>query len=202
MSKYTGAGIFIIENYNGKPVILLFGKNNKFYSDAGGNIDKDETPEETACRETREETANLINIKPIQLENISKKVIINSYISYFIYIDKIKTRDYYNNVEIIFDKCKEYFWKESNCIARIYLDEFFEKIKTYDFNAKKITYIKDIHDKHIQIRPRVLFIIKEGMNVLKNVNSMKITNFTPKITINSKIDCIIGTTSYIIEKKN
>jgi hypothetical protein len=201
-TKYTGAGIFLIENYNEQPVVLLFGKHNKLYSDPGGNIDKGETLEETACRETKEETANLINIKPKELKIISKIIYLKSYVSYFVFINQIKSKDYYDNVEIIFNKCKEYFWKESNCIARVSIDELVDKMSSYDFTTSKDFYAKDINNKSILIRSRVMFIVKHGIDILQNVNSMKIENLYPKMTLYSDTECVIGTTTYITDKKN
>ena len=64
---YTGAGILIMELYKSNPVIILFGFNKTNFSDPGGLLNIGETPEMGACRECREETANLINIQPNEL---------------------------------------------------------------------------------------------------------------------------------------
>jgi hypothetical protein len=61
MQNITGAGILVVEFYKNTNCYVLFrSPHSKEYNDPGGLIDPGETPQESACRECREETANLL----------------------------------------------------------------------------------------------------------------------------------------------
>jgi ADP-ribose pyrophosphatase YjhB (NUDIX family) len=200
MNFLSGAGIFIIENFDNHQVALLFGMKNGEYNEPGGTIDPGEKPEVTACRETREETANIINIKPDELLKIAIPIQHKQYMSYVIYLDKINTNDYYHNVKIIFNKCRPHVWKENNSIARINLNELIQN----SHDNKNI--MKDINGKNIFIRNRTLGIAKKINNILNNLK--KPITLYQNITLHSRLSCLIGTFTYtykehakIIDKK-
>ena len=85
-SKFSGAGIMIVEYYNNSLCFTFFQHRNNQFMDVGGLIDKNESPIETAIRECREESANLLNFKASDLNH---KIIIGSYVSFFVYVSGI-----------------------------------------------------------------------------------------------------------------
>lgn len=189
----TGAGIFIVQNYKNKNVVVLFGKNHKDYNEPGGIIDPGETPEEAACRETREETANLIKIKPHQLKKIGTPIRHHNYLSYIIYIKNLSLKDYYHNINLLQRKCnrrKHHHWMETDTAKRIDLDVFIK----YVLADKNI--IPDINGKMIPVRNRTIGIIKKGLNDFEKLkNPVKLND---KVTVMSKMKCLIGTYTYIL----
>jgi len=87
-SRISGAGVIILEKYKGINTITLFGKKNIRYEDPGGLVDTGEKTYETASRECREESANLINISSDDLKMLSgEPVLVGSYMVYIIYIE-------------------------------------------------------------------------------------------------------------------
>jgi len=93
MSKITGAGILILESYFGKPVVTLFGNNNKSFGDLGGFKDRGETPEKTGYREGREESCNLIYIKPNDLKKYSTITQVHEYKVFILYIKNLSYQE-------------------------------------------------------------------------------------------------------------
>ena len=121
----TGAGILILESYNSNVVVTLFGMNNTNYSDLGGHIDHGETPQNAAYREGREESENLINIKPHELLQYGIPIRLKQYLCYILYVTNLSSKDYMYNVNIIHNRCHENHtdvWKESNSMVRIPLN--------------------------------------------------------------------------------
>lgn len=191
MNKYTGSGIFIIENHNGKKYALLFGNKKTYFSELGGKIEGNETIEKTACRETKEETANLINIKENQIKCISKKILHKHYLSYIIFIEKINIKDYYHNINLVYNNCKDHYWKETKDIIRIELNKLIDCVKNEKY------YVFDKKGNKILIRNRTVGIIKKSFDVLENLeNPIKLI---PKTVIKNKEKCLIGTNTYILQ---
>jgi hypothetical protein len=197
MVFYNGAGIFIVENYKNNLVAVLFGMQSAHgiteYNEPGGSIDFGEKTEETACRETREETANLIKILPHELLNISTPIIIHKYISYVIYVNKLITKDYYHNVNLIFNECKQHHWKENNSMVRVNLNSLINNA------INNINIINDINGNKISVRDRTIEIAKKfNDGILAKLNLP--ISLNKNITLNSKMLCLIGTNTYTIQQ--
>lgn len=186
----TGAGIFLVENYKGSIVATLFGKYGNSYSEPGGSIDHGESPLETACRETREETANLIRIKPQELQQHSKPINIGGYMAYIMYIKNIKSRLYNFNVAKIFKDCTDHHWKETNSMARVSLSVLINAA------TKNISYVTNISGAIINIHPRTLNIVRQSINYLNMLyyNTYPLPLY-PNVTMGSRNPCLIGTYS-------
>ncbi len=191
MQKYTGAGIFIIENYKGNLVAVLFGNKGRNYDDPGGLIDPGETPIETACRETREETANLIKISPDELHKISHKIIYKNYVSYVIFVENLSSKDYYHNINLVFGKCKPHFWKENSSMIRIDLQRLIKNTLANN------DIVKDINGNYVKIRGRTLGIVKNAFPFLANLKCP--TRLKRNKTIKSRMACLIGTYTYTVQ---
>jgi hypothetical protein len=188
----TGAGIFIVENYKNNLVAILFGNKGHDYNEPGGSIDPGETPEETACRETREESANLIQIKPHELKQISIPILYKRYMSYIIYINKISARDHYHNVKLVFSKCKPHCWKENSSMVRIDLQKL---IKNSIIN-KNI--MRDIDGNFIRVRQRTLGVVKQAINIFSKLRHSIYLH--QNVTFISRMPCLIGTYTYTLQQ--
>lgn len=190
----SGAGVFIIQNYKGRNVVVLFG-NNTEYSDPGGTIDFGETSIEAACREAREESGNLLKLEPKILRNIAIPIQHRNYMSYFIYIKNLSLKDYYHNMNLIYSKCdpyKHHHWMETNRATRINLDEL---IKNSVMNNNLI---RDIDGRVIRVRRRVLEVMREALR--RNIFLQLIYPYelNPKLTFYSRMPCLIGTHTYTL----
>ncbi len=193
----TGSGVFVIELYKSVPVVVLFGLNNTNFSDPGGLIDYGETIEQAACRECREETANLINIKPYELTQISVPIISKQYKSHIIYIQNLSSRDYVHNVNQIFNTCFDDHWKETNTITRVNLLEIINAARNY------FSVVYDIYGRQCGIRERVMDLVRVGNPTFMSlINNNSPTIFTRNLVMTSRIPCLIGTYSYAITKQN
>lgn len=190
----SGAGIFIIQNYKGRKVALLFG-NNKEYSDPGGYIDFGETTIEAACREAREESCNLLKLDSIKVKKMAFPIINGGYISYFLYVQNLSLRDYYHNTNIVFNKCNPYkhrHWMETNRATRIELGEL---IKNSIMNNN---FMRDIDGNVIRVRGRVLGIVREALRNNVFLSMVYPINLNPQLTYYSRMSCLIGTHTYIL----
>jgi hypothetical protein len=190
----TGSGIFIIENYKNKRVVVLFG-NDEEYNDLGGKIDHGESSIDSACREAREESCNLFKFKPEQIRNISVPVQHRNYMSYFIYIKNLSLKNYYHNKNIIYGNCDRnihHYWMETNKAARIDLDVLIEN------SLKNNNIMYDINGNKIQVRMRVVDLMNNAIK--KGVFNKLIIpkDLYPKLTIQSKMKCLIGTHTYVL----
>jgi hypothetical protein len=190
----TGSGIFIIENYKNKKVVVLFG-NDEEYSDLGGKIDKGESSIDSACREAREESCNLFKFKPEQIKEISIPIQHRNYVSYFIYIKNLSLKNYYHNKDLIYAKCNKnthHHWMETNKATRIDLDVLIEK----SLINNNIMY--DINGNKIQVRTRVLDLMNKAIkNGLFRQLKTPIDLY-PKLTVQSKMKCLVGTYTYVL----
>ncbi|MCJ7636149.1 MAG: NUDIX domain-containing protein [Nitrososphaeraceae archaeon] len=189
-----GAGILIIESYKKNPVITLFGQNNMNYSDVGGKMDPGETPEVTAYREGREETANLINITPEELNYYAARIEFNGYVCYIIYINEIDFNDYAYNVNIIHSYCsyKEKHWMETNSMARVPLNNILSSANQH------IDYSSDINGYSIPIRGRTMGIIRTAFPIITSVVNMQPVQLHKHLVTSSRLPCLIGTYTYTI----
>ncbi len=192
----TGAGIFIIELYKSVPVVVLFGLNKTNFSDPGGLIDYGETVEQTACRECREETANLINIKPHELTQISFPIIAKQYKSYIIYIQNLSSQDYIHNANQIFNTCYSDHWKETNTITRINLYDIMNAAESYS------NFVYDIYGGQCVIRERVMDLLRVGGPIFTNSINNNPIIMARNLVMTSRLPCLIGTYSYTIAQQN
>jgi hypothetical protein len=190
-----GAGILILELYKGNPVFTLFGKNMANYSDLGGKSDPGEKPEETAHRESREESANLINISPYEINNYTVPIVHNQYLSYIIYVEGVYFSDYAHNVNHIQQNCrgkKLKFWKETNSMARIPLNNMLTAAQNY------LDYAVDVMGNPVNIRKRTMGIVRDAYSVLSNFMSFKPLKLYKHLVTSSHLPCLIGTYTYTV----
>jgi len=195
--KIGGSGILIVENYNNKPYLLLFSGKSNDYDEPGGVLDEGEKSEETACRETREETCNIINIKPDELKMMvtpQYQVYIKTYLAYILYIENINIKDFEHNVKKVFKNCKDRHWKEKYKITRVPINNILQSIES------NINLVYDIDHKAIMVRERTLAIVKKALKILTNINLSCPITLTRNITQNSKMRCLIGTYTYTLHK--
>jgi 8-oxo-dGTP pyrophosphatase MutT (NUDIX family) len=193
MSNITGAGIFIVEKYNDKKMVVLFGKYGR-YDDPGGSIDPGETPEEAACRETQEETANLVKINKDELSRISYPVLYQQYQSYIIYVEGLPSKDFYHNVTNIFhpiNGCKPDHWRESDKMTRVDLDLLINSANN------NIDIMRDIDGRIIKVRGRVLGIVKKAKDIFSKLSNPSM--LYPNVNSKSDMACLIGTTTYTLK---
>jgi hypothetical protein len=192
--KITGAGVFIIESYKGKQVITLFGKSSKSYDDPGGKIDNNETPVEAAYRECREETANLIHIKPHELLKIGMRIQLKEYVSFIIHLKNLSFMDYMANTKHIHKKCnRSGSWKETNNMIRVELTHIINSA----LNGKKSVY--DIDGKIRKIRDRTMDIIKREHHAILKASEGNPITLTRQVVMSSRKPCLIGTITYTLK---
>jgi len=193
MKDFSGAGILIIEKYKNQPVITLFGSNKLGFGDAGGKKDHNENPEETASRECREETENLIHLKSHELSQHGHPIQINRYIGYVMYVKNLSENDYNHNVHKIHNKCKQKHWKETNKMIRIPFNNI-----NYKSNV-----MLDIHNKPRQIQSRAMAILKIGSRAIKQIisDNNPVDLYKHNVT-NSRMSCLIGTYTYTLNNKS
>lgn len=196
--KTGGAGVLIIESYNGMDVVTLFEDKKGMCADLGGYIDKGESPEEAACREAREESANLLTVKPNQLLKIARPCNIGGYVSYIIYVMGLSRKIYKNNLKHIEEKCKSKHWKETRKIVRFPLSNIINVAEQH------IQIVSDVDGKQRTIRDRTTAVIRKGVNLIRSLISAK-----PHVLRRKKIKesegggnmkCLIGTTTFKIDK--
>lgn len=195
-SQIKGAGILIIENYKNNLVVTLFGNKGKEYSDLGGTVDPNENYVVTACREAREESANLIKIEPNELKKIGIPITFMSYKVYIVYVKNLNMKAYQQNVKKIFQECNKRVWKENNDMVRIPLNKMLDAIKK---NKKEVN---DIDNKKIQIRGRTIKIIEKANKILRNMDKQIPHLLHQNVTLDNKMQCLIGTYTYTLKKQN
>lgn len=122
-----GAGILLIEKYDNDYFFLFVGNTKKnVYEDPGGKRDHGESPEETAVRECREETLNLINIFPKELKILGKPHKIGNYVSFFLFVSGLHLEYHKINQFITKKNCSDSSWKEMDNIVRLPVEYFFD----------------------------------------------------------------------------
>jgi hypothetical protein len=191
MYLIKGAGILLLENYHGKPYITLFGKKGGLYEDLGGRSDPGESSEETAYREAREESCNLIQITPLYLAKHGKFVIHKQYKCFIMYVSNLSYRDYMKNAYQVHTLCKHNTWKETNDMTRIPLKNILEMLNT--------NIVIDIFGKHIRIRDRTIKMLELGRPLIINLLSKINHRMAKNITLKSRMKCLIGTTNYSLQ---
>lgn len=187
MSQHlTGAGIMIIETYKNMNCFVLFkSSKNDEYNDPGGLIDPGESPLETACRECREETANLLKFNP---SDLSHNVVVGDYISYIAYVNGIHKTHYRQNIKIVKQKCSHH-WKENDKLVRVPIDKI---------DVKKLPYAKDYEGNTILLRGRTSRIVKAILNILPTILKHSPYQLKKNITKLSRNPCLLKTISYSV----
>jgi hypothetical protein len=203
-SKYiSGVGTLICCKYKNQDCIVLGREKNKSeylekdqYEEFGGSVSNDnECIEKNALYELNEETANMIDIKDVNIFN-QKLGKINNYVDlelkhrqnsyyrcYFLRIDQINDKIFKNNLKILKknkDTLKSYL--EIDKLVCVPIENF----KNFDFNfeinngyydEKEIFLnINDINNKNIRISDRtrkILLVFLEQINK-KKINKLKI----------------------------
>jgi hypothetical protein len=189
---FTGAGILVVELYKSNPVVVLFGFNKMNFSDPGGLLNMGEPTEIGACRECREESANLINIQPNELLHYGMPIISGSYMSYIIYVQNLRATDYIHNVNHIFRSCTDSSWKETNTITRIPLFDIINAANNYH------TYANDIYGLVCSVRGRTMGLIRRGAQILASLINVTPILLQKNFVTHSRMPCLIGTYSYTI----
>lgn len=194
-SKYIGAGILVLEKYKGNPCVTLFGINNAF-TDTGGYIDKGESPERAAYRECREESANLIHIKPKELLKYGIPIIRKGYISYLIYVKNLSSTDYFTNLGQIRNQCSAKSWMETSDMARIKINNIINAVNM------GISVVNDVNGRKIKIKNRTLGLIKVAQNAIINLVKTTPLKLKRQVVANSRMPCLIGTIAYSVKDIN
>lgn len=200
----TGSGLLIIYNDHdsGRNRIILFREKRGYYSDAGGTIDNNEKPFETAIRETREESRNLFN--PEQFINKNKNQFIDIlkeesiYRLYVVYIDINKTQlkslknMYKKNMEYI-SKHKNFplCWNETDNIATFDLQKCVDFMKQQDtiYEKRPLIYLNRNGKKYL-IRKRpvksLLMLVKNPLfdKIIKNKRKIELVENNIGTSIN------------------
>ena len=186
----TGAGILILELYKSNIVVTLFGMNATNYSDLGGHIDPGETPQDAAYREGREESENIINIKPHELLQYGIPIIFKQYLCYILYVKNLSFQDYAHNVNIIHSGCQgrhSNVWKESNSMTRIPLNNIITSAQN------SLNYAYDVTGGMVYIRGRTMGIIKTSINTLLGIANTQPLQLYKHLVTTSRMSCLIGT---------
>lgn len=190
MQRITGAGIMIIESYKNTNCYVVFrSPRSKEYNDPGGLIDPGETPPETACRECREETANLLKFS---VNDLSYHVKVGGYISYAVYVNGLRKMDYQNNIRITHSGCAHQ-WAETDQMVRV-------PIMNVDYN--RLPRVKDYDGNDILLRGRTSRIMKEMAKIIVNVLQSKPIQLIRHVTQVSRNKCLLGTTTYTTTQLN
>lgn len=190
MQRIDGAGILLIEMYKNTNCFVFFRSRNGEYNDTGGIRDAGEMPKTTACRECREETANLLQFS---VDDLSVNIIVNKYISYPVYIEGLHLVDYLKNIKITHRNCSHH-WKETSHMARIPIAQV---------STGRLPHVKDFYGRDIILRGRTCKIITNGMNTINkilNTSPIKLHRQTVN-TASPKTRCLIGTTTYTVPTK-
>lgn len=191
-SFIDGAGIIFVEKYKDDWTILLFREHRNVYSEPGGAMDKNENILDTAIRETREETRNLIHLTRKDLnKNLSIKL--KKYVAFLVEIqaDAELKSDYDRNVKILDNNPNTHaHWKETHKINRVSIKDLYNLFKSNKLN--KQVRIKTALDssKYIFLRNRTIEVIQKMfenglLNKYININGIDI----PQTILHRKYNC-------------
>lgn len=202
-TKLTGAGVFIIEQYKGTPVVVLFREENGTYSDPGGHIDKGESPHHAAYRELREETCNLIHLKPKQLATLAAQILVKEYLVYMMFVENLSYTNYMRNCNHIKTVCTSCgirpgesktckHWWETDHMVRIPVKHILHAAVT----NSEIVY--DFDMVPVRLRDRVLAIVKTAYHIIEALIKLKPFKLTKQLVHASRIPCLVGTVTYTL----
>jgi len=190
-NTFTGAGIFIVEYYNGTNMAVLFGNQGGVYNEPGGSVDPRETIEETAARETREETANLLSITPNLLRQISIPVVAYQYMSFIVHVQGLSNSVYKHNLQIIMRNCHHHSWRENTSMIRVPLNRLIQNA------SNMMSYVDDMYGQRVRVRDRTMSVVRNSMNYLIGLRTP--IQLNQNVTLNSSISCIIGTHTFTVQ---
>lgn len=193
---FTGAGILIIELYFGNPVITLFGFNGLNFSEPGGTREHGENIEDTAHREGREESANLVNLTKHELLQYSIPIYLEHYVGYAIYVENLSYEDYRHNVGIVLNHCNTPFWKETNSMTRIPVNNLIASVQS------GTNYAYDTMGSTVHVANRTIALVKTGTNAILNLITHKPIPLYRHLVTNSRIPCLIGTYTYTMQSQS
>ena len=202
MKKITGAGIFIVEFYKNENYIILVKSKNNLYDDAGGTRDINENPAETACRECREETRNLLNFNP---SDLSYNIVVKNYISFIVYVTGLSL-NYYNHNMTFTSMCPSY-WNETDDIIRIPLREInISSLPIVHLGKRTIILRKRTCDIIKILFPMLTKILpsnknKSSWSLSSHDHSVKLSlkNLHPQINSKNKLKCLNKTVSFHVK---
>jgi len=180
-TRFSGAGILLLEKINNRWVLILIRDHTKTYADPGGNYElTHENLAKTATEELREESRNLLHI--INHHSLNNYVDTYSnyyrsyYRSYIININGIKEDDFLHNMNIIdtYNRDKGHVngcWRETSGLKKFYLDDLFESINKFEEGKFSC---KDINQNVEIIRKRIFDILKAFKNKENLINLIPI----------------------------
>lgn len=181
--QISGAGILIVERYNGMNCYTFFRDMKGHYNEPGGIRDGGETPQETACRECREETSNLIQLSP---NILNEYVIVDQYMAFVVYLDGLHKTDYIHNSKITRRKCAHH-WAETNDMERVPLQ---------NINLNYLPNVVTYEGKNIQLRGRTCKVVIEASKIIVRFLQQQPITLFRQITNLSRNQCLIGTITY------
>ena len=198
---FSGSGTLILENYKNNnniiPSIVLCKDIRGFFSDFGGHYEKKHNNIfKTAISETREESANLINLKKNTIEKqeyIDIKHENTFYRSFIIKINGISRKYFRKNLHIIKENNAEDHWLEMSDITHVPIKNIIKMVE----NKKE--FCNDIYGNKIKIRNRTIDIIKCGKNkILNKIKNKEIGNFNKNKFLVKKNNFLKNTYSVIL----
>lgn len=185
MQHITGAGVLIIELYKNTICFVLFKTKYNEYCEPGGLRDDGEKITQTASRECREETANLLKIHP---KFLTYHVIANSYMSFVVPITGLRRSDYLHNMKLVHKKCPHQ-WRETHDMVRVPITNISintRTCKTYDGNT-------------ISLRGRSHHVIKMFMSIADTyLQHIQFYKLNKHITQSKHNKCLNDTITYTI----
>lgn len=177
--QFSGAGILILENYykkNGDIIDSIIVVRNRYtgrYMDFGGTYEKKhKNLQETAHHELREESINLYNIAPKYFKTYFD-IPSGRNMFYRVYVLKINGSQrklfHYNKNIIHSDKNAPRYWKETDDIAHIPIDNI-------DFNVlnnKSKFSIIDVNNRELKLTSRLKKALYYGKNIILKYKNNK-----------------------------
>lgn len=186
---YTGAGVLLVEEYKGQPVITLFSDHYGVFEDLGGKIDNGETPEQAAYRECREESLNLITLSAQELVQHATPVSLKQFLSYIIHVKNINERDYDHNHKLVY-RCRPASWKETISMKRFPLNTIISAA------SRGNSQVNDVNGTVRTIGQRIIEIIQKHSRTIQQIAASPPHQLTKNKVSNSRMQCLIGTYTY------
>lgn len=166
---FSGAGVLI---FNGDNILLYRERKSKAYTEPGGKFDKKhKTLEDVAIDELYEETCCLFDIVDLHRKNNYVDIEYDNGRLYRLYvinlicnIDNLKFKYEQNLNRLISSRAKKYYL-ETNKLAFVSLDEALKGEK----------YIRDIYNRKIKIRYRLLLCLQALFDDINNISPLNVS---------------------------